>query len=193
MAAAVPVVKIGRMGAVRQSPDPAPHRRSPPRGGVEIPATRRCCEKIRFTPEAAGPDRRGCSRRLQQRGGTLTCAERFASGGYARPPPGARLEQGFVGRARPGAAATSSSPARSIVALACMKACGADAEGAPGVELREPRGAPARYERALNRIDTRTGLPDDLSAILVGSREGGQGSKWCPSRVLPSDSVNPIA
>ena len=49
-----------------------------------------------------------------------------------------------------------------------MKACGADSEELHGVELYSSHEALLLdYERALTRIDLRTGLPYDLSAHLV--------------------------
>ena len=74
-----------------------------------------------------------------------------------------------------------------------MQACGADPEELHGVELYSSHEALLLdYERALTRIDIRTGLPYDLSAHLlwIGERTRELGRR---ARRVRRQIRNPIA
>ena len=71
-------------------------------------------------------------------------------------------------------------------ALSFMKACGVDPEELHGVEFYSSHeGLLLEYERALTRIDSRTGLPYDVSAHLVWIGERTTGPVRRARRVLP--------
>jgi 3-deoxy-7-phosphoheptulonate synthase len=164
-AASVPVVKIGRMAGQFAKPR---SRATETRDGVELPAYRgEAVNGLDFTPEARRPDPARLLRAYHCAAATLNLCRAFTTGGYAdlhqvhawnqdfvaESPTGRRYEQlaGEIDRA-----------------LSFMKACGADPEELHGVELYSSHeGLLLEYERALTRIDGRTGLPYDLSAHLL--------------------------
>jgi 3-deoxy-7-phosphoheptulonate synthase len=164
-AASVPVVKIGRMAGQFAKPRSLP---TETRDGVELPAYRgEAVNGFEFTPEARRPDAARLLRAYHSAAATLNLCRAFTSGGYAdlhevhawnqdfvaQSPVGQRYEQlaGEIDRA-----------------LAFMKACGADSDELHGVELYSSHeGLLLEYERALTRIDSRSGLPYDVSAHLV--------------------------
>jgi 3-deoxy-7-phosphoheptulonate synthase len=164
-AASVPVVKIGRMAGQFAKPR---SRATETRDGVELPAYRgEAVNGLDFTPEARRPDPARLLRAYHSAAATLNLSRAFTTGGYAdlhqvhawnqdfvaESPTGRRYEQlaGEIDRA-----------------LSFMKACGADPEELHGVELYSSHeGLLLEYERALTRIDGRTGLPYDLSAHLL--------------------------
>ena len=164
-AASVPVVKIGRMAGQFAKPRSSP---TEARDGVALPAYRgEAVNGLDFTPEARRPDPARLLRAYHSAATTLNLCRAFTSGGYAdlhevhawnqdfvaQSPVGQRYEQlaGEIDRA-----------------LAFMKACGADADELHGIELyASHEGLLLEYERALTRIDSRTGLPYDVSAHLV--------------------------
>ena len=164
-AASVPVVKIGRMAGQFAKPR---SRATETRDGVELPAYRgEAVNGFEFTPEARRPDAARLLRAYHSAAATLNLCRAFTSGGYAdlhevhawnqdfvaQSPVGQRYEQlaGEIDRA-----------------LAFMKACGADSDELHGVELYSSHeGLLLEYERALTRIDSRSGLPYDVSAHLV--------------------------
>jgi 3-deoxy-7-phosphoheptulonate synthase len=164
-AASVPVVKIGRMAGQFAKPRSGP---TETRDGVELPAYRgEAVNGFEFTPEARRPDAARLLRAYHSAAATLNLCRAFTSGGYAdlhevhawnqdfvaQSPVGQRYEQlaGEIDRA-----------------LAFMKACGADSDELHGVELYSSHeGLLLEYERALTRIDSRSGLPYDVSAHLV--------------------------
>ena len=164
-AASVPVVKIGRMAGQFAKPRSRP---TETRDGVELPAYRgEAVNGFQFTPEARRPDAARLLRAYHSAAATLNLCRAFTSGGYAdlhevhawnhdfvaQSPVGQRYEQlaGEIDRA-----------------LAFMKACGADSDELHGVELYSSHeGLLLEYERALTRIDSRSGLPYDVSAHLV--------------------------
>jgi 3-deoxy-7-phosphoheptulonate synthase len=164
-AASVPVVKIGRMAGQFAKPRSGP---TETRDGVELPAYRgEAVNGFEFTPEARRPDAARLLRAYHSAAAALNLCRAFTSGGYAdlhevhawnqdfvaQSPVGQRYEQlaGEIDRA-----------------LAFMKACGADSDELHGVELYSSHeGLLLEYERALTRIDSRSGLPYDVSAHLV--------------------------
>jgi 3-deoxy-7-phosphoheptulonate synthase len=164
-AGSVPVVKIGRIAGQFAKPRSQP---AESRDGVELPAYRGdAVNGLEFTAEARRPDPDRLLRAYHSAAMTLNLCRAFASGGYAdlhqahawnkdfvaESPAGRRYEQlvGEIDRA-----------------LAFMHACGVDPERLHGVEFYSSHEALLlEYERALTRIDRRTGLPYDVSAHLV--------------------------
>lgn len=169
-AGSVPVVKIGRMAGQFAKP------RSKPvevRDGVELPAYRGdMVNGFDFTPEARVPNPERLLRAYHAAAVTLNLTRAFTQGGYAdlrqvhawnhdfvaESPAGQRYERlaGEIDRA-----------------LAFMHACGADPEEFHRVEVYSSHEALLLdYERALTRIDSRSGLPYDVSAhfLWIGER-----------------------
>jgi 3-deoxy-7-phosphoheptulonate synthase len=164
-AAAVPVVKIGRMAGQFAKPRSRP---TESRDGVELPAYRGdAVNDFEFTPEARRPDPARLLQAYNSAAGTLNLCRAFASGGYADLHQAHAWNQDFVAQS-PAGQRYEQLAGEIDRALAFMKACGADSEELHGVELFSSHEALLLdYERALTRIDARTGLPYDLSAHLV--------------------------
>jgi 3-deoxy-7-phosphoheptulonate synthase len=164
-AGSVPVVKIGRIAGQFAKPRSQP---AESRDGVELPAYRGdAVNGLEFTAEARRPNPDRLLHAYHSAAMTLNLCRAFASGGYAdlhqahawnkdfvaKSPAGRRYEQlvGEIDRA-----------------LAFMHACGVDPEQLHGVEFYSSHEALLlEYERALTRVDRRTGLPYDVSAHLV--------------------------
>jgi 3-deoxy-7-phosphoheptulonate synthase len=169
-AASVPVVKIGRMAGQFAKP------RSKPvevRDGVELPAYRGdMVNGFGFTAEERAPDPGRLLRAYHAAAVTLNLCRAFTQGGYADLRQVHAWNQDFV----------SGSPAGRRYerlageidrALAFMNAAGADPEEFHRVELYSSHEALLLdYERALTRIDSRSGLPYDVSAhfLWIGER-----------------------
>jgi len=169
-AGSVPVVKIGRMAGQFAKP------RSKPvevRDGVTLPSYRGdAVNGAEFTPEARRSDPRRLLQAYHCSAVTLNLCRAFTKGGYADLRQVHAWNQDFV----------ASSPAGQRYerlageidrALAFMKACGADPEEFHSVEFYSSHEALLlEYERALTRIDSRTGLPYDVSAhfLWIGER-----------------------
>ena len=164
-AAAVPVVKIGRMAGQFAKPRSRPFES---RDGVELPAYRGdAVNDFEFTPEARRPDPARLLQAYNSAAGTLNLCRAFASGGYADLHQAHAWNQDFVAES-PAGQRYEQLAGEIDRALAFMKACGADSEELHGVELFSSHEALLLdYERALTRIDARTGLPYDLSAHLL--------------------------
>jgi 3-deoxy-7-phosphoheptulonate synthase len=164
-AAAVPVVKIGRMAGQFAKPRSRP---TESREGVELPAYRGdAVNDFEFTPEARRPDPARLLQAYNSAAGTLNLCRAFASGGYADLHQAHAWNQDFVAQS-PAGQRYEQLAGEIDRALAFMKACGADSEELHGVELFSSHEALLlEYERALTRIDARTGLPYDLSAHLL--------------------------
>ncbi|WP_372494274.1 class II 3-deoxy-7-phosphoheptulonate synthase [Actinoallomurus purpureus] len=169
-AGSVPVVKIGRMAGQFAKP------RSKPvevRDGVELPAYRGdMVNGFDFTPQSRVPDPERLLRAYHAAAVTLNLTRAFTQGGYAdlrqvhawnhdfvaESPAGRRYERlaGEIDRA-----------------LAFMHAAGADPEEFHRVEVYSSHEALLLdYERALTRVDSRSGLPYDVSAhfLWIGER-----------------------
>ncbi|HEX6468518.1 MAG TPA: 3-deoxy-7-phosphoheptulonate synthase class II [Streptosporangiaceae bacterium] len=164
-AASVPVVKIGRLAGQFAKPRSRPMER---RDGVELPAYRGdAVNDVAFTAAARRPDPHRLLRAYHCSAVTLNLCRAFATGGYADMRQVHAWNQDFVAQS-PSGRRYEQLAAEIERALAFMKACGADPEELHGVELYSSHEALLlEYERALTRIDTRTGLPYDVSAHLV--------------------------
>jgi 3-deoxy-7-phosphoheptulonate synthase len=164
-AASVPVVKIGRMAGQFAKPR---SQATETRDGVELPAYRgEAVNGLDFTPEARRPDPARLLRAYQSAAATLNLCRAFTSGGYADLHQVHAWNQDFVAQS-PAGRRYEQVAGEIDRALSFMKACGADSEELHGVELYSSHeGLLLEYERALTRIDRRTGLPYDVSAHLV--------------------------
>jgi 3-deoxy-7-phosphoheptulonate synthase len=164
-AASVPVVKIGRIAGQFAKPRSRP---TESRDGVELPAYRgEAVNSFDFTPEARRPDPARLLRAYHSAAVTLNLCRAFAHGGYADLHQAHAWNQDFVAQS-PAGRRYEQIAGEIDRALSFMKACGADSEELHGVELYSSHEALLlEYERALTRIDERTGLPYDLSAHLV--------------------------
>jgi 3-deoxy-7-phosphoheptulonate synthase len=164
-AASVPVVKIGRMAGQFAKPRSRP---TESRDGVELPAYRGdAVNAFEFTPEARRPDATRLLQAYNSAAVTLNLCRAFAHGGYADLHQAHAWNQDFVAQS-PAGQRYEQIAGEIDRALAFMKACGADSEELHGVELYSSHeGLLLDYERALTRIDGRTGLPYDMSAHLL--------------------------
>jgi 3-deoxy-7-phosphoheptulonate synthase len=164
-AASVPVVKIGRMAGQFAKPRSRP---TESRDGVELPAYRGdAVNGFEFTPEARRPDATRLLQAYNSAAVTLNLCRAFAHGGYADLHQAHAWNQDFVAQS-PAGQRYEQIAGEIDRALAFIKACGADSEELHGVELYSSHeGLLLDYERALTRIDVRTGLPYDVSAHLL--------------------------
>ena len=164
-AASVPVVKIGRMAGQFAKPRSQP---TESRDGVELPAYRgEAVNGLDFTPEARRPDPARLLEAYHCAAGTLNLCRAFTSGGYADLHQAHAWNQDFVAES-PAGQRYERLAGEIDRALSFMKACGADPEELHGVDFYSSHeGLLLDYERALTRIDSRTGLPYDVSAHLL--------------------------
>lgn len=164
-AASVPVVKIGRIAGQFAKPRSQP---TESRDGVELPAYRgEAVNGFEFTPEARRPDPARLLHAYHSAAVTLNLCRAFASGGYADLHQAHAWNQDFVAQS-PAGQRYEELAGEIDRALSFMNACGVDPEQLHGVEFYSSHEALLlEYERALTRIDSRTGLPYDVSAHLV--------------------------
>jgi 3-deoxy-7-phosphoheptulonate synthase len=164
-AASVPVVKIGRMAGQFAKPR---SRSTEVRDGIELPAYRGdAVNGVDFTPEARIPDPRRLLRAYHCSAVTLNLCRAFTKGGYADLRQVHAWNQDFVAQS-PAGRRYDQLAGEIDRALSFMKACGVDPEQFHEVEFYSSHEALLLdYEQALTRIDSRTGLPYDVSAHLV--------------------------
>ncbi|MEV6984735.1 class II 3-deoxy-7-phosphoheptulonate synthase [Sphaerisporangium sp. NPDC051017] len=161
----VPVVKIGRVAGQFAKPRSKP---TETRGGLALPAYRGdMVNGFDFTPEARTPDPGRLLRAYHSSAVTLNLARAFTKGGYADLRQVHAWNQDFVAESPAGR--RYEQLAREIdQALAFMHACRADPEEFHTVEFYSSHEALILdYDRALTRVDSRTGLPYDVSAHMV--------------------------
>ncbi|GLY80167.1 phospho-2-dehydro-3-deoxyheptonate aldolase [Actinoallomurus iriomotensis] len=169
-AASVPVVKIGRMAGQFAKP------RSKPvevREGVELPAYRGdMVNGFGFTADERTPDPGRLLRAYHAAAVTLNLCRAFTQGGYADLRQVHAWNQDFVA-ASPAGRRYERLAGEIDRALAFMHAAGADPEEFHRVQLYSSHEALILdYERALTRIDSRSGLPYDVSGhfLWIGER-----------------------
>ncbi|MDX6744762.1 class II 3-deoxy-7-phosphoheptulonate synthase [Actinocorallia sp. A-T 12471] len=166
----VPVVKIGRMAGQFAKPRSKP---TETRGDVTLPAYRGdMVNSLEFTPEARRNDARRLLRAYYSAATTLNLTRAFTKGGYADLRQVHAWNQDFVA-ASPAGRRYDLLAAEIDRALAFMKACGIEPEEFSEVDFFSSHEALLLdYERALTRIDARTGNPYDVSAhyLWIGER-----------------------
>nr|WP_226873349.1 3-deoxy-7-phosphoheptulonate synthase class II [Microbispora sitophila] len=161
----VPVVKIGRLAGQFAKPRSKPMET---RDGVELPAYRGdMVNGFDFTAESRRPDPNRLLRAYHSAAVTLNLTRAFTKGGYADLRQVHAWNQDFVAESPAGR--RYEQLAREIdQALSFMRACGAEPEEFHTVEFYSSHEALILdYDRALTRIDSRTGLPYDVSAHMV--------------------------
>ncbi|NUP50075.1 MAG: 3-deoxy-7-phosphoheptulonate synthase class II [Catenulispora sp.] len=169
-AAAVPVVKVGRIAGQYSKPR---SKSTETRNGVTLPAYRGdSVNGFDFTPEARTPDPRRLLRMYQASASTLNLVRAFTTGGYADMRQVHAWNQDFV-------AGSPSGERYELLAgeidraLSFMRACGTDPEEFRTVEFYAAHeGLVLPYESALTRIDSRTGKPYATSGhyVWIGER-----------------------
>jgi 3-deoxy-7-phosphoheptulonate synthase len=169
-AGSVPVVKIGRMAGQFAKPRSKP---TETRDGVTLPAYRGdMVNSVEFTPEARRNDPRRLLRAYYSAATTLNLTRAFTKGGYADLRQVHAWNQDFVAGS-PAGQRYELLAGEIDRALTFMRACGADPEEFAEVDFYSSHEALVLdYERALTRIDARTGLPYDVSAhfLWIGER-----------------------
>jgi 3-deoxy-7-phosphoheptulonate synthase len=169
-AASVPVVKIGRMAGQFAKPRSKPLET---RDGIELPAYRGdMVNGVDFTLEERTPDPGRLLRAYHHAAITLNLCRAFTQGGYADLRQVHAWNQDFVAGS-PAGRRYERLAGEIDRALAFMHAAGADPEEFHRVELYSSHEALLLdYERALTRIDSRSGLPYDVSGhfLWIGER-----------------------
>ncbi len=157
-AAALPVIKVGRVAGQFAKPRSAPSERQ---GGVELPAYRGdIVNDIAFTPAARTPDPSRQLDAYRQSAATLNLLRAFASGGYANLQNAHRWMLGFV-KDSPQSHRYGELADRISETVGFMRAIGLDPERHP--ELRTTdlytshEALLLGYEQALTRVDSVTG------------------------------------
>lgn len=167
--ASMPVIKVGRMAGQYSKPRSKP---TETRGEVQLPAYRGdAINGFDFTEEARTPDPRRLLKAYHTSASTLNLIRAFTKGGFADLRQVHEWNRGFV---KSPANARYEVMARDIDrAMRFMAACGGDADALRTVDLYSSHEALLLdYERALTRIDSRTGTPYNVSAhfVWIGER-----------------------
>ncbi|TDC21461.1 3-deoxy-7-phosphoheptulonate synthase class II [Streptomyces sp. 8K308] len=164
-AAAVPVVKVGRIAGQYSKPRSKP---TETRDGVTLPSYRGdSVNGAEFTAEARMPDPERLRRMYHASASTLNLVRGFTTGGYADLRQVHAWNQDFVRNSAAGR--RYEALAREIDnALNFMRACGADPAEFHSVEFYSSHEALLLdYEAALTRTDSRTGQLYDVSGHMV--------------------------
>jgi 3-deoxy-7-phosphoheptulonate synthase len=171
-AASTPVVKMGRMAGQFAKPRSS---NDETRDGVTLPAYRGdAVNDYAFTPAARRHDPARLLETYHTSTATLNLVRAFTTGGDADMRQVHTWNNGF---AKSTANARYETLAQDIErAIQFMAACGADFDALRTVEFFSSHEALLLpYERALTRIDSRTGNPYDVSAhfLWIGERTRG--------------------
>jgi 3-deoxy-7-phosphoheptulonate synthase len=167
--ASLPVIKLGRMAGQFAKPRSSDVET---RDGVTLPAYRGdSVNDYAFTEESRRPDPQRLVRAYNASSATLNLIRAFTQGGYADLRQVHEWNRGFLGSS---ANARYEVMARDIdKAMKFMAACGADFDALRQVAFFSSHEALLLdYERAMTRIDSRTGTPYDVSAhfVWIGER-----------------------
>ena len=169
-AASVPVVKIGRLAGQFAKPRSSA---AETRNGVELPAYRGdAVNGLEFTAQARTPDPQRMLRACHYSAATLNLCRAFTQGGYADLRQVHTWNTDFVA-ASPAGQRYEALASEIDRALTFMHASGTDPAEFRTVEFYASHEALLlEYERAMTRIDSRTGLPYDTSAHFpwIGER-----------------------
>jgi 3-deoxy-7-phosphoheptulonate synthase len=172
-AAALPVVKIGRVAGQFAKPRTSPTEKQ---NGVELPSYRGdIINDIEFTAAARTPDPRRQIEAYRQSAATLNLLRAFATGGYANLENAHRWMLGFV-KDSPQIERYQELADRITQALDFMRAIGLDPEAHP--ELRQTDFYTSHealllgYEEAFTRVDSTSGDYYSTSGhmIWIGDR-----------------------
>ncbi len=167
--ASTPVVKIGRMAGQYAKPRSAAHET---RDGVTLPVYRGdIVNSYAFTEEARTPDPDRLLEAYHVSASTLNLIRAFTTGGFADLRRVHQWNRGFA--ASPAYAAYDELAGEIDRAVRFMEAAGGDFEALKTVEFFSSHEALLLdYERALTRIDSRSGLPYDCSGhfLWIGER-----------------------
>ena len=167
--ASMPVVKMGRIAGQYAKPRSSD---TETRDGVTLPAFRGDIVNVHdFTPEARIPDPRRLLKAYQTSAATLNLSRAFTMGGFADMR---RVHEWNLGFTVTPAYRTYEGMASEIDrAIRFMAAAGADFDALRTVDFYAGHeGLLLDYERPLTRIDSRTGLPYDVSGhfLWIGER-----------------------
>lgn len=168
--AQLPVVKVGRMAGQYFKPRSNPDET---RDGITMASYKGDgINDISWDADARRPDPQRLVKAYHASGATLNLVRAFTQGGYADLRQVHAWNQDFV---RASAAGQQYELIAGEIdrALAFMAACGADPEEFRRVEFYAAHEALVLdYERALTRIDSRTGLPYDVAGhfVWIGER-----------------------
>ena len=169
-AGSVPVVKIGRLAGQFAKPR---SQATEVRDGTELPVYRGdAVNGLEFTAEARTPDPQRLLRACHYSAATLNLCRAFTQGGYADLRQVHAWNTDFVA-ASPAGRRYEALAGEIDRALSFMHASGTDPAEFRTVEFYSSHEALLlEYERALTRIDSRTGLPYDTSAHFpwIGER-----------------------
>ena len=167
--ASMPVIKVGRIAGQFAKPRSSNEET---RDGVTLPTYRGdMVNEFPFTIQARTPDPDRLVRAYNASSATLNLVRAFTTGGFADLRHVHDWNRGFVANS---ANARYERIAGDIdKAMKFMAACGADFDALRTVEFFASHEALLLdYERPLTRIDSRTGLPYDVSShfVWVGER-----------------------
>ncbi len=169
-AASLPVIKVGRVAGQYFKPRSNPME---VRDGVELPSyLGDAVNALDFTLESRQPDPRRLLRAYHASGSALNLIRAFTQGGYADLRQVHAWNQDFVRDSTAGQLYERLA-AEIDRALSFMHACGANPEEFARVEFYAAHEALSLdYERALTRVDSRTGELYDVSGhfLWVGER-----------------------
>ncbi len=167
--ASMPVIKMGRMAGQYAKPRSSD---TETRDGVTLPAYRGdMVNAFEFTPEARVPDPARLVQAYRISGATINVVQALSEGGFSDLRRVHEWNQGFM--RNPAYARYESTAAEIDRAIRFMAACGADFEALRTVEFFVAHEALLLdYERALSRVDPRTGAAYDTSAhfLWIGER-----------------------
>ncbi|MEY3008655.1 MAG: class II 3-deoxy-7-phosphoheptulonate synthase [Candidatus Nanopelagicaceae bacterium] len=168
--ASMPVIKVGRMAGQFAKPRSNNFEK---RGDVELPAYRGdAVNDLEFTVEARTPDPSRLVKVYHTSSATLNLVRAFTQGGFADLRLVHEWNKGFVKDSITGA--RYEALAKEIGrALDFMRSAGINPEEFKTVDFYSSHEALIlEYEKALTRVDSRTGLPYDVSAhfLWIGER-----------------------
>ena len=167
--ASMPIVKMGRMAGQYAKPRSSDDET---RDGVTLPAYRGdAVNAYAFTSESRTPDPRRLLDAYHRSSATLNLVRAFTTGGFADLRRVHEWNRGFT--ANPAYSRYEEVAAEIDRAIRFMAAAGADFDALKTVEFFSSHEALLLdYERALTRIDSRTGLAYDTSAhfVWIGER-----------------------
>lgn len=170
--ASMPVVKMGRMAGQFSKPRSSD---TETRNGITLPSFRgEMVNGFDFTEESRVQDPKRMVQGYHTSASTLNLARSFTTGGFADLRLVNQWNKGFT--SNPAHARYESLASEIDRALKFMEACGAGFDALKTTELYTGHeGLLLDYERALTRIDSRTGRPYDTSGhfIWIGERTRG--------------------